>query len=399
MLDTLNATEMAFGQIAVLQAVAALLWALGATLVPGERRALAHWAAYAGLASITWFGLALRFESPPLLTVLTGLGAALALRRGIRLFTGSDIDWRGAALAVGVVLAAGVLPRGGEWRALQAVLNFGVLAAVYVGIAGDLRRHARDHLHWRWPTLLALPALLGAAALAGRSALALLRPGSVLTDMTQHSTLNVGSALAYTVLVLLLHATLLALVVARLLGELQQLARRDPLTGLLNRRELHRTLGQHAQGQRRAGDAFSVLMIDLDEFKSINDRYGHEVGDRALAHVAQLMTRSLREQDRIGRVGGEEFAAWLPGVDLQGAAALAERLRRTVADTPLAHPGGDVRLTVSIGVAQRAALDEDPARLLARADAALYRAKRAGRNRVEADPPAAGAGAPRTASA
>ncbi len=384
MLQTLNATQMAFLQIAVLQAVAAALWGLGAWRVPGVRSALAHWAAYAALASATWFGLAVKMQAPPLITALGGVAAALMLRRGIRLFNGSDIDWREAPLALGIVAGAAALPNDGDWRPLQATLNFGVLAAIYLATALDLWRHARHRLGWRRPLLLALPALLGAGAFVSRSALALFQPGTVLTAMTQHSALNVGSALVYIVLVMLLHATLLVLVLARLFGELQQLAQRDPLTGVLNRRELHAVLDRQVQGGRRSDDTFSVLMIDLDHFKSINDRLGHEAGDSALAHVARVMTRSLREQDRVGRIGGEEFAAWLPGIGLDDALALAERLRLAVGEAPPEQIGHDVRLTVSIGVAQWAGEGEGAGKLLARADAALYRAKGLGRNRVEA---------------
>jgi diguanylate cyclase (GGDEF)-like protein len=381
MLQTLDATEMGFLQIATLQAVACGLWALGAGLVATERRALAHWAAYAGLASMAWFGLALHYRGPPLLTVLAGLGAALALRRGIRLFTGAAVGWRGAVLALAIVGAAGLLPDAGAWRAVRAVLNFGVLAAVYLGIALDLRHHARTALRWRWPVLLALPPLFGAAALAARAALALLRPGSVVTDMTQHSALNVGSALVYIVLVLLLHATLLVLVVSRLVGELQQLARRDPLTGLPNRRAMLELLDAQAARTRRASDTFAVLLIDLDRFKAINDGHGHEVGDRALAHAAQRIAQTLRPIDRLGRLGGDEFVALLPGRDAAGAAADAEGLRRAVQEEGLACGELRLALSLSIGVAQYAG--EDVARLLARADAALLRAKRGGRNRVE----------------
>jgi diguanylate cyclase (GGDEF)-like protein len=385
MLASLNATEMAFLQIAVLQAVAAVLWALGAALVRAERTAALHWAIYAALAASTWFGLAMHLHSPPLLTVLTGLGAAFALRRGIRLYTGWDIDWRGAALAVGIVVATAMLPGGDDWRPLQAVLNFGVLAAVYAGIAADLHRHARDRLRWRWPLLLAVAPLLGAAALAARAALALVQPGAVLTQMTVHGALNLGSALLYMVLVLLLHATLLVLVVSRLVGELQSLARRDPLTGVLNRRALLGLLAGQAERGRRATDTFSVMMIDIDHFKAVNDRYGHEAGDHALAQVARLMAQALRAQDCVGRFGGEEFVVLLPTAGLADACAKAEALREQVRSQPLTLHDGAVRLSVSIGVAEWAGPAEDPSRLLARADAALYRAKALGRDRVEAD--------------
>jgi diguanylate cyclase (GGDEF)-like protein len=210
--------------------------------------------------------------------------------------------------------------------------------------------------------------------------------------MTVHSALNFGSALTYTVLVVLLHATLLMLVVSRLIGELQSLARCDPLTGLLNRRALLGLLAGQAERGRRATDTFSVMMIDIDHFKAVNDEHGHEAGDRALAQVARSMTQALRAQDRVGRVGGEEFVVLLPTADLAHACAKAEALRQQVRSQPLALREGSVRLSVSIGVAEWAGPAEEPSRLLARADAALYRAKDLGRDRVEAsrgDPGAA----------
>jgi diguanylate cyclase (GGDEF)-like protein len=259
-----------------------------------------------------------------------------------------------------------------------------VLSLLYLATAFDLRRHAREDLLWRFPLALSLPLLLGGAAFGGRALRALLAPESVATEMNVHSALNVGSALGYIVLVLLLHATLTALVVARLLGQLRQLARRDPLTGLLNRRALHAALDELVRMRRRVADTFCVLMIDVDHFKAVNDRHGHEAGDRALTHIARLMTQALRTQDRLGRFGGEEFAVLLPSADMAQALALAEALRLGVQRSPLLHGTLTVPLSVSIGVAQWSGPAEDPTRLLARADDALYRAKRLGRDRVEA---------------
>ena len=395
MLSTFTATEVAFLQIAVLQAVAALLWAIGAGAARAERAALAHWSAYAGLSAITWMLLALNLKSPPLVAVLVGVCAAIVLRRGIRLFIGRPLAWPMPALMLALVLAGGALGDGSEWRPLQAALNFGVLALLYLSMAGDLQRHARDDLHWRWPLLLALPLLLGALAFGSRALRAVFAPESVLTEMNTHSALNIGSALSYIVLVLLMHATLMSLVVARLLGTLQNLARRDALTGLLNRRAMLALLDQQVRRRRRAADTFSLLMIDVDHFKQVNDRHGHEAGDRALVHIARLMTQALTTTGRLGRLGGEEFVALLPTADLVRARADAEVLRLAVRRTPLLLAGGEpVALTVSIGVAEWAGADEDPTRLLVRADAALYGAKRLGRDRVEAAAPDAGGPAP-----
>jgi len=271
-----------------------------------------------------------------------------------------------------------------RFRPLQAAVNFAVLAWVYFDTALLLRRFARDRLQWRWPLLLTLPLLFGALGFGSRAIRALLWPDSVLAEMSVHSALNVGSALSYIVLVLLMHATLMALVVSRLVNDLKRLARRDALTGLLNRRAIQELIDRHAGAQRRVADTFSVLMIDIDHFKAVNDRHGHAAGDLALTHIARLMTQILRAEDRLGRLGGEEFAVLLPASSLARALAEAERLRLAVQLAPVSAGEVSVPLTVSIGVAQSAGAAEDPARLLARADGALYRAKRLGRNRVEA---------------
>jgi len=385
MLSELSATEMAFLQIAVMQAVAALLWGLGAWLAQAERAALAHWAVYAALSAITWLLLALYFRAPPLALVLIGLCSVIALRRGIRLYIGRPLDWALPALMLALAVFAQALGLDAARRPLQAVINFGTLALLYLSTAWDLRRHAHEDLHWRFPLLLSLPLLLGGLAFAGRALRALLAPESVAAEMNVPSALNVGSALSYIVLVLLLHATLMALVVSRLLGRLQHLARRDPLTGLLNRRAMHAALDEHARRRRRVADTFSVLMIDVDHFKSVNDRHGHEAGDRALTHLSRLMTQALRQQDRVGRFGGEEFLVLLPSADLARARADAEILRLQVRSQPLPLADQLLHLSVSIGVAEWAGPAEDLSRLLARADAALYRAKAGGRDRVEAD--------------
>jgi diguanylate cyclase (GGDEF)-like protein len=399
MLSTLTATQVAFLQVSVLQCVAAVVWALGAWFVREERAAMAHWSAYAGLSACTWWTLALYLQSPPLVAVMIGMCAAVALRAGIRRFVRRSPGWLLPTLLLGFVMLFGVLADDPAWRPLQAALNFAVLAALYLGMAVDLGRYARDQLQWRRPWLLSLPLLAGTFGFGSRALRALFWPESLWAEMSVHSALNVGSALSYIVLVLLMHATLMALVVARLVSQLQRLARRDVLTGLLNRRALHDLLEQQVRLRRRAADTFSVLMIDVDDFKVVNDRHGHETGDRALTHIAALMTQTLSAEDRIARFGGEEFVALLPGSNLERSLAEAERLRRCIDANPLAHGASPLSLSVSIGVAEWASAAEDPARLLLRADRALYRAKGLGRNRVEAARDEATAAGHRTAQA
>ncbi|MGK5063114.1 sensor domain-containing diguanylate cyclase [Janthinobacterium sp. LB3P112] len=171
----------------------------------------------------------------------------------------------------------------------------------------------------------------------------------------------------------------------RMNAELLQLATTDFLTGLPNRRHFMAALeNEHARLQRELASFASVLMLDIDHFKRVNDEHSHAVGDTVLRHLGALMCQALRKVDVPGRVGGEEFAILLPGTDLAAAAVFAERLRRRVAESSLTIDGGIViTITVSIGMAAMAGTDADCDAVLARADEALYRAKRGGRNRIE----------------
>ena len=205
---------------------------------------------------------------------------------------------------------------------------------------GKLAGHARRNLALRWPWLLALPLGLAAAGFAQRGLRALADPASVGSQMANDSALNVGSAFSYVPIALAFHAVLLTLVVGRLLAELRWRSRHDGLTGLLNRRSMEELLAEQLQRSRRSAEPFVVLMLDMDHFKAINDRLGHAVGDLALRHAAALLAGALRKVDRLGRFGGEEFIALLPGITLAEAQTVAERLRGQVATTPLAHPGG-----------------------------------------------------------
>lgn len=165
--------------------------------------------------------------------------------------------------------------------------------------------------------------------------------------------------------------------------ELIRLATTDPLTGIANRRRFLDQLGMELQRIKRFGQPATMLMLDIDHFKQVNDGYGHAVGDSVLRHFAELTQQSLRRIDLFGRLGGEEFGILLPGTALEGAIEFAERLREQVAETPASSEKGEIRLTVSIGAAEFDSVDPSPDSILARADVALYRAKGGGRNRVE----------------
>lgn len=172
---------------------------------------------------------------------------------------------------------------------------------------------------------------------------------------------------------------------ARLYQEMQRLATTDELTGLANYRQFQESLEREFQRSRRTGEPVAVLMMDLDDFKSINDAFGHKCGDQVLQSVAAAFTGSARQYDLIARYGGEEFAAILPGTSARGAVEMGERLRllvRTVAGRMSLE-----RLSTSVGVAvfpNRRVLDAQG--LVREADAALYRAKAEGKDRVRLAP-------------
>jgi diguanylate cyclase (GGDEF)-like protein len=166
-------------------------------------------------------------------------------------------------------------------------------------------------------------------------------------------------------------------------ADLADLSRRDGLTDLDNYREFRRQLTEETQRSSRYGRPFSLLMLDLDHFKQVNDTYGHLAGDEALRGLAALMRREVRPVDRIARYGGEEFAIILPETSTTGALATAERIREIVATRPIAVNGErQVALTVSIGVGTYPDDADTEEKLVGAADQALYTAKSGGRNRV-----------------
>ncbi|MES2257157.1 MAG: diguanylate cyclase [Pseudomonadota bacterium] len=168
--------------------------------------------------------------------------------------------------------------------------------------------------------------------------------------------------------------------------ELRQLATTDVLTGIANRRRLFEVGERELARARRSDQALTVLMIDIDHFKRINDSFGHPAGDLVIQAAARLCADGLREIDTAGRCGGEEFVMILPGTDLAGALQVGERLRAMAEACAVAAGDDALRFTVSVGAARLEPRHQDFAALLGMADQALYRAKQEGRNRVIAIP-------------
>jgi diguanylate cyclase (GGDEF)-like protein len=181
-------------------------------------------------------------------------------------------------------------------------------------------------------------------------------------------------------------AVILADVTAQvqLVRKLRRYAETDPLTGVSNRRRFFAAIEEECLRSSRYPNVFSVLIIDLDHFKAINDTWGHLAGDHVLRTASERINECLRSADILGRYGGEEFAVLLPLTGQDGALAVAERIRQTIAATPVEYEGKSISFTASVGVTSCGERETaNPEAMLRNADRALYRAKSAGRNRVE----------------
>jgi diguanylate cyclase (GGDEF)-like protein len=230
-------------------------------------------------------------------------------------------------------------------------------------------------LFWMYPTLLASFLLVGHRIAGIATVIALgflaLHGGAFASPLQALMFLTSAS-------IVVLFALLFALRTEAQRRRLEQMATCDPLTGAFNRRTLEGELDRAIAWSRRHGSPLGVAVLDLDHFKRINDARGHDVGDRVLIDFVAMVQAHGRAEDRLFRVGGEEFLLLLPGISQDALGAVAEALRRTVAEG-LTDGVGPV--TVSIGAAALAA-GETRRTWVARADAALYRAKAAGRDRV-----------------
>ncbi|BDB19230.1 diguanylate cyclase (GGDEF)-like protein [Pseudomonas sp. BIGb0381] len=170
---------------------------------------------------------------------------------------------------------------------------------------------------------------------------------------------------------------------------LQHMALRDVLTGILNRRAILDQFSTELERARRDGSSLAVAMVDIDHFKHINDRYGHLAGDEVIRHCANHLTLRIRHSDSIGRYGGEEFLILLPSTNTEGAVAVLDELRASLAESPAQYDKTKISLRISIGVCCVVPTEGDTtASLLTIADSALYEAKGSGRNTLRfATPP------------
>jgi diguanylate cyclase (GGDEF)-like protein len=267
------------------------------------------------------------------------------------------------------------------------VLGTSVFIATFMLLgAWELWRDRDEELPSRYPAIIVY---LSFAALV-----ALRIPLLEITPFPMGALPVSGAWLAGFGLLAFIHASFLAGFTLSMTRERRELEQRrfallDPLTGLLNRRAFLDQAAAVARRRKGGREAVAVLVLDLDDFKSINDRHGHEAGDLMLQHFATVSRASTRSTDLLYRMGGEEFCFVLPGTGLAEAKLVAERLRTGFADSSIIAAGAAIHATVSIGLAVVDHAGFDLELLLAAGDAAVYEAKARGRNQTVVANPAA----------
>ncbi|MCE4538868.1 GGDEF domain-containing protein [Pelomonas sp. P7] len=371
----------------------------------------------AGIATLVWLALAtLARIAPRASLTMAGANAAallsLVLRASRGSMPGTPASWLGDTLAVASAALLGVAvmaitTRRLHWKAAVMVVSLAALALLALPDDGDLRWRVRiisaggaglllaaSLTAWRSlsdeakkdgrSTLapLVLPLILIALLMAVRGIATFIAPVASL-DVHVPTSLNLTLLWSALTAMLLQNTTLAFLVLLRLIRRIERLLERDPLTDTFNRRAFDRALAD-AHAWLGRGRGYALVMIDMDRFKQLNDSLGHAAGDAALRLMVEQLRPCLREVDRFGRLGGEEFCVLLPDTDLAGAALVAERMRALVEATPLRWQDQDWPLSASFGIAEAERADASADAVLARADAAMYRAKGQGRNVVQA---------------
>ncbi len=300
---------------------------------------------------------------------------------GLRLYLGHPPAHRWVGVVTATVALLNLLPAVGASLTLRLLVGWPVIAATCYATVGLVLRTPR---HRRSPALTVMAVWM---ALYGsqQAVRVILLLQAVLTGqpMDWNSVLMTAGRLLFFLFILLTAMLCALLVIQDKAAALKRSADVDPMTGWFNRRAMGRMLGAELARARRQGSGLHLLVFDIDHFKRINDQHGHAVGDAAICHVTCLVAQELRDYDLRFRIGGEEFVVGVPSAQ---ALMLAERLRARVAGSPLLMGELQVPITVSVGCGEAGPTDTTWEALLQRADAALYQAKRGGRNRVAQAP-------------
>ncbi len=371
-----SATWLALGVGYRLKRHVALIWSAG-------------WLLGACATALLFFNaLALPVPRDLLINLLV-VGAFLLIRHGVDAFAEVRTPlWEHAAALAGLLLIEGLRPQGDATTVWRVCIFTAVASWPLIAIAWRMARWKATlpRTSYLSLTILLAPLVLTIGSFVVRAALVVTGTDVNEVNYEKGSHFDLLATLMFFLVLGAFNFSLASLVLGALVARLRTLSATDQLTGLANRRVLmHRLVEEHARFLR-SGHVYSVVMMDLDHFKNVNDTHGHGVGDQVLRGLANLLQSSQRQTDTLARTGGEEFMLLMPMTDVDGAVAHATRLCERVARAALATDAGVQHITLSLGVAEAGLDDVSADIVVSRADAALYRAKDAGRNRVESAP-------------
>lgn len=383
----MNVNVVLLASVLLVHGLVTVMWWVAGTWLGLSRRAAWHWmiaalAHGAALSLLPMQGLLDLSSHVLLATTLVVLGL-ISMRRGLQSFMRMrHTDLSNTAVGVGIVLfnLAVCLPLG--WVRLGESVSTAIVAALLWRTV--LETHRPLAHEFGAATARAHSGLLSfAGVIFALTCLELSVPlvSAWWQGFNAERTLF-GFVFLHLMLSIIASFLLGYLVIMRLVRKLEHLSHHDSLTGLLNRRAIEYLLGRESQRLLRFGEQFSLLMVDIDHFKRINDRLGHAAGDAVLCAVAQTLQAHAREVDRVARFGGEEFCVLLPHTLHEGALQAAERLREAINLVSIPWNDEVISVTISTGLATADDPEEGLDGLLQRADKALYRAKADGRNRV-----------------
>jgi diguanylate cyclase (GGDEF)-like protein len=355
------------------------------------------WVQNTAITAVAWWGFAdlLRAASIVLFGMYGSVSDLISIDlANAVLFTAFAMTWTGARVfdhrkpqfillfgGAALWLALGRVPAIANAWDVRVLVSAGIVTAYTWATAYEFWRGRSEPLVSRWPAIFMLFAH-GALFLLRTPIGAVVPWSAASNDIFQSVWMTVLSfeALLFTIAIAFI---LLAMAKERTEYRHKTAALVDPLTGVANRRALLENGAAHLKRQATDPRPLAVMLIDLDNFKSINDRFGHAVGDRVLQHFAEVASGRMRRVDLFGRLGGEEFAAVLYDTTRERALLVAEEVRRAFAEEAFDVDGYQVVATVSIGIVISNDAVLDLSALLAQADHALYRAKDNGRNRIE----------------
>ncbi len=310
------------------------------------------------------------------------VGAVSLVYVGVRQFFGLRPLARRTALFGGLCIAAFALMLYAVDDLLGRMLLFSAYTCAAMVATGLVLYRQRKRIQTRGVMMYLMLACFGLAALHGLRLIVYSVGGQAPSSLVDPTPWGLFFIVCGTVTVPALFLALLVLIQTRLSEQMQVALTFDGLTRAYSRRSILDELDRELQRCKRSGGKLAVLVLDIDHFKSVNDRYGHAAGDSALRHFSELVQRTVRASDRFGRLGGEEFVLLMYDCERAQALVQAQRVCDALRDAPFPLQGRDVRMTTSGGLASYQSGDSAES-ILARADDALYRAKEHGRDRVE----------------